>query len=130
MAVNKALEIDDRLAEVHSSLGILLMLNEWDWVNSEKEFKRALELNPNYATTHHWYSLWFLSMGNLKESIRMISRAGELDPVSQAIIKDIGMALYHNRQYDSAIEMAKKTLELDPDYPAAHPTRAHTADPF
>jgi Tfp pilus assembly protein PilF len=119
-AVNKALEIDNRLAEVHTSLASLLMLSKWDWVNSEKEFKLALELNPNYATAHHWYSQWFLSMGRLEESLRMISRAAELDPVSQAILKDRGLTLYYNRQYDSAIEMAIKTLELDPNYASAH----------
>jgi TolB-like protein/Flp pilus assembly protein TadD len=119
-AVNKALEIDNQLAEVHTSLACLLMLNKWDWVSAEREFKLALELNPNYATTHHWYSQWFLSMGKLEESLRMISRATELDPVSQAIHKDKGLVLYYNRQYDRAIEMAKKTLELDPNYSAAH----------
>jgi serine/threonine protein kinase/cytochrome c-type biogenesis protein CcmH/NrfG len=119
-AVNKALEIDNRLAEVHTSFASLLMLGKWDWVNSEKEFKIALELNPNYATAHHWYSQWFLSMGKLDESLRMISRAVELDPVSQAILKDKGLALYYNRQYDDTIEMARRTLELDPNYAAAH----------
>ena len=84
-AVIKALEIDDRLAEVHTSRASLLMLGKWDWVNSEKEFKLALELNPNYATAHHWYSQWLLDMGRLEEALRMISRAAELDPVSQAI---------------------------------------------
>ena len=119
-AVKKALEIDNRLAEVHTSLASLLMLSKWDWANSEKEFKLALELNPNYATAHHWYSQWFLNMGRLEESLRMISRAAELDPVSQAILKDKGLALYYNRQYDETIEMARRTLELDPNYAAAH----------
>ena len=119
-AVNKALEIDNRLAEVHTSLASILMLREWDWVNSAKEFKLALELNPNYATAHHWYSQWFLDMGRIEESLQMISRAAELDPVSQAILKDKGLTLYYNRQYDEAIEMARKTLELDPNYAAAH----------
>lgn len=119
-AVNKALEIDNRLAEVHTSLASILMLSEWDWANSEKEFKLALELNPNYATAHHWYSQWFLNMGRLEESLQMISRAAELDPVSQAILKDKGLAFYYNRQYDEARELATKTLELDPNYAAAH----------
>ncbi|HEX3248775.1 MAG TPA: protein kinase [Pyrinomonadaceae bacterium] len=119
-AVNKALEIDNRLAEVHTSLASILMLSEWDWVNSAREFKLALELNPNYATAHHWYSTWFLNMGRLEECLRMISRAADLDPVSQAILKDKGLALYYNRQYDEAIEMARTTLELDPNYAAAH----------
>ena len=119
-AVNKALEIDDQLAEVHTSLASLLMLKKWDWANAEKEFKIALELNPNYATAHHWFSNWFLSMGRLEDAIQMILRAAELDPVSQAIQKDVGLVLYYDRQYDRAIEMAKKTLELDPNYSAAH----------
>ena len=119
-AVNKALEIDDRLAEVHTSLASILMLSKWDWAGAKKEFKLALELNPNYATAHHWYSQWFLNMGRLEESLRMISRAAELDPVSQAILKDKGLVLYYQRQYDDAIDMARKTLELDPNYAAAH----------
>ena len=119
-AVNKALEIDDQLAEVHTSLASLLMLKKWDWVNAEKEFKIALELNPNYATAHHWYSNWFLGMGRMEESLKMILRAAELDPVSQAIQKDVGLVMYYDRQYDGAIEMAKTTLELDPNYSSAH----------
>jgi len=119
-AVIKALEIDDQLAEVHTSFASLLMLAKWDWVNSEKEFKLALELNPNYATAYHWYSQWLWSMGRLAESLQMVSRAAELDPVSQAILKDKGLAFYYDRQYDNAIEMARKTLELDPNYAAAH----------
>ncbi len=119
-AVNRALEIDDQLAEAHTSLASLLMLKKWDWATAEKEFKIALELNPNYATTHHWFSNWFLGMGRLKEALRMIRRAAELDPVSQAIQKDVGLVLYYDRQYDGAIEMANKTLELDPNYSAAY----------
>jgi len=119
-AVNKALEIDNRLAEVHTSLASLLMLSKWDWTNSQKEFKVALELNPNYPTAHHWYSQWLLNMGRIEESLRFISRAAELDPVSQAILKDKGLVLYYNRQYDEAIELARRTLELDPNYAAAH----------
>jgi serine/threonine protein kinase/Tfp pilus assembly protein PilF len=119
-AVHKALEIDNRLAEVHTSLASLLMLSKWDWENSQKEFKLALELNPNYATAPHWYSQWFLNMGGIEESLRLISRAAELDPVSQAILKDKGLVLYYDRQYDKAIELARRALELDPNYAAAH----------
>lgn len=119
-AVMKALEIDNRLAEVHTSYASLLMLSKWDWVNSEREFKLALELNPNYATAHHWYAQWLWSMGRLEEALQTISQAAELDPVSQAILKDKGLAFYYDRQYDNAIAMAQKTLELDPNYAAAH----------
>jgi len=119
-AVNKALEIDSRLAEAHTSLASLLMLNQWDWVNAEREFKLAIELNPNYATAHHWYSQWLLCMGKLDEALQSASRAAELNPVSQAILRDKGLALYYNRQYDRAIEMAARTLELDSHYAGAH----------
>ena len=119
-AARMALSIDDNLAEAHTSLASLLLFNKWDWENSKKEFERALELNPNYATAYHWYAFWHLGMGNLEESIRMVSKAAELDPVSQAILKDKGMFFYHDKQYDKAIEIAHMTLKLDPIYPAAH----------
>ncbi|NNE98321.1 MAG: protein kinase [Pyrinomonadaceae bacterium] len=119
-AVRMALAIDDNLAEAHTSYASLLLFNKWDWEQSKKEFERSLELNPHYATGYHWYSFWYLGMGDLPESIRLISRAAELDPVSQAIMKDKGLAFYHDQQFDRAIELAKETLKLDPDYPAAH----------
>lgn len=119
-AVEKALAIDDGLAEAHTSLAILLMLDEWDWARSEREFMRAFELNPNYATTYHWYSGWLITMGRVDEALKMISRAADLDPISQAIVKDKGIALYYARRYEEAIELAKTTLELDSNYAAAH----------
>ncbi len=119
-AANKALDIDSRLAEVHTSLASLLMLNTWDWENSEKEFKFAIELNPHYATAHHWYSQWLLCMGKLEEALETVSRAAELDPISQAILKDKGLAFYYNRLYDRTIEMGRRTLELDPNYAGGH----------
>jgi serine/threonine protein kinase/Tfp pilus assembly protein PilF len=119
-AAEKALAIDNRLAEVHASLAMLHMLKRWDWPNAEKEFKLAIELNPNYATAHHWYSQWLVCMGRLEEAFQSISRAAELDPVSQAILKDKGLTLYYSRQYNKAIAMARRTLELDPNYAAAH----------
>jgi TolB-like protein/tetratricopeptide (TPR) repeat protein len=119
-AVNRALEIDNRLGEAHISLGISLMLNEWDWENSGKEFRIGIELTPNYATGHHWFAEWLLFTGNMDESFREISLAVELDPVSQGILKDKGIFYYYNRQYDEAIDIAMKTLELDPDFVPVH----------
>ena len=115
-AVNRALEIDSHLAEAHISLAISLMLNEWDWINSEKEFLIGIELNPNYATGHHWFAEWLLFNGNFDEAFREISLAVDLDPVSQGILKDKGIHFYYNRQYDEAIDMAMRTLELDPSF--------------
>lgn len=119
-AANKALAIDKRLAEVHTSLASLLMLSKWDWKKSEKEFKLAIKLNPQYATAYHWYSQWFLSMGRLDEAFTTIARAAELDPISQAIIKDKALVLYCSRRYDEAIEVAKRAIELDPQYASSH----------
>lgn len=119
-AVNKALEIDNRLGEAHISLAISLMMNEWDWKAAEKEFKLGIELSPDYATGHHWYGEWLLFMGRMEEAFREISLAVELDPVSQGILKDKGIYYYYNRDYDKAIEMAKITKELDPDFAQAH----------
>jgi TolB-like protein/Tfp pilus assembly protein PilF len=119
-AINKALEIDNRLAEAHISLAISLMLNEWDWENSEKEFKLGIELNPNYATGRHWYSDWLLYHGNFDESFKEISLAVELDPISPGILKDKGMNLYYARQFDGAIDIGLKVLELDSNFVPAY----------
>ena len=119
-AVNKALEIDTELAEAHISLGLLVMLNEWDWINSGKEYQTGIKLNPNYATGHHWYAEWLLFMGRTTEAIEEISIAVKLDPVSPAILKDHGMTFYYCRQYDQAIDSANKTLELNPEFATAY----------
>ncbi len=119
-AVTKALELDDRLAEAHTSLAMLLMLDEWDWKNSEKEFKLAISLQPHYATAHHWYAEWLIYMGQLEAAEAEMSRAVELDPVSPAIFKDKGLVHYYSREYDKAIEMARKALVLDPDFATVH----------
>ena len=113
-AVNKALEIDNRLGEAHISLAISLMLNEWDWKNSEKEFKLGIELSPNYATGHHWYAEWLLFMGRTKEAFREISLAVELDPVSLGILRIREYIIIITGNMMTAINMAMMTLELDP----------------
>ena len=79
-----------------------------------------MELNPSYATAHHWYSFWFMGMGQLDKAIESVSKASELDPVSQAIVKDKGIMHYYNRDFKTAVNLANETLELDPTYPAAH----------
>lgn len=119
-AVNRALELDNSLAEARCSNAILLMLEEWDWDGAAAEFETAISLNPNYATAYQWYSQWFESRGRMDEAVRYATTATELDPVSQAIQQDLGLAYYYSRRYEEAIAVAKKTIELDPDYPAAH----------
>jgi TolB-like protein/class 3 adenylate cyclase/lipoprotein NlpI len=119
-AVEKALLLDNQLAEAHISLACLRMINEWDWAGAYSEFKIGLGLNPYYATGHHWYAEWLQYMGRLEEAIREIAIAVDLDPISQAIAKDQGMIYYYGRQYDLAIEKAQISKALDPDFHQVH----------
>ena len=119
-AATQAVEIDDQLAEAHTSLAMIMMLGEWDWANAEKELRLGISLHPRYATAHHWYAEWLLYMGRLDEARLEFSRAVELDPVSPAIITDKGFVHYYGREYDSAIEMARKSAELDPGFTTVH----------
>lgn len=119
-AINKALEIDNRISEAHISLAISLMLNEWDWKNAEKEFKIGLELNPKYATGHHWYGEWLLFTGNTEKAFEAINLAIALDPVSPGILKDKGIFYYYSGRYNQAINMGMMTLELRENFTPAH----------
>jgi serine/threonine protein kinase len=119
-AALNALEIDDRLAEAHTSMAFLKLLSDWDWSGAEKEFKRAIELNPKYPTAHHWYAFHIFFRAKFDEGISEMEKALELDPFSLIISCDLGWALYYARQYDRAIEVLKKTLEMDPNFVSAH----------
>jgi tetratricopeptide (TPR) repeat protein len=119
-AAQKALEIDDTLAEAHASLGLILAMYDWDWPGAEKEFQRAIELNPNYATAHAWYDLTLSATGRLEEAIAQSKRALTLDPVSMIGNWNAGYVFYLARQYDQAIEQERKTLELDPSFVPAY----------
>lgn len=119
-AAEKALAIDDTLAEAHTSLGLIKVLTENDEASIEREFKRAIELNPNYPTAHHWYALHLKDVGRFDEAIAEIRRALEIDPRSLVINSDVGIIFTTARQYDQAIEHFKKTIEMDPSYADAH----------
>jgi pentatricopeptide repeat protein len=119
-AALKALEIDDTLAEAHASLGFAIHELEWDWVTAEMHLRRALEISPRYATAHHWYALFLLRMGRFGEAIKEIEKAAELDPLSLVINRNLGAVLYYARDYDRAIEVLQKTLEMDPGFSFAH----------
>ncbi len=120
MAVREALRIDDGLSEAHTSLANVLMLNEWNWAGAEKEYKLAIQLNPNYATAHHWYAELLSLQGRHDDAIREIDRAIDLDPVSVAIVKDKGVILYYARRYQEVIAEGVKALELDGTFLPAH----------
>jgi serine/threonine protein kinase/Tfp pilus assembly protein PilF len=120
-AAMKALEIDDSLAEAHTSLAHSLLHN-WEWQKAEREFKRAVELNPNDANAHNFYAEYLRAMGRVDQSINAQERAQELDPLSPNL--NTGAALYFARRYDQAIDQCQKTLEMDRNFFLAHYTLA------
>jgi eukaryotic-like serine/threonine-protein kinase len=119
-AAQKALEIDDTLAEGHASLAWVKTNYDWDRSGGEKEFQRAIELNPAYATAHFWHSLALVSMGRFEEAIAEQKRALELDPLSLIINRVLGNEFYTARHYDQAIEQEKLTLDMDPNFAFLH----------
>jgi len=120
LAAKKALELDDSLAEAHTSLGLLLFYN-LDFQGATKQFERAITLNPNYATAHHWYGLGPLRcVGNSDKAIAELKRALQLDPLSLIINADLGVGLVTARRYDEAIAQLQKTVEMDPYFYYAH----------
>jgi TolB-like protein/DNA-binding winged helix-turn-helix (wHTH) protein len=119
-AALRALEIDDRLPEAHAALALIVQNFDWDWQTAEKEFHRAIELNSNYATAHHWYAEHLMWRGRYDEALQESERARQLDPLSLIIAADNGAILYFSRQYDRAIEKWRSVLEMDPDFSRAH----------
>jgi tetratricopeptide (TPR) repeat protein len=115
----RALELDESLAEAHTALARVLAVYDWDWAGAEKEFKRAIELNPRYAGAHQWYGGYFELMGRTDESLAERKKALELDPLSLATNSELGLAFYFSRNYDKAIQQFQMTLELDPTFPLA-----------
>jgi eukaryotic-like serine/threonine-protein kinase len=118
-AAMQALEIDDTLAEAHTSLGLVKEHFEWDWTGAEQEFKRAIELNPNSATAHHWYGDYLANMGRSEEGLRETRKAQELDPLSLIINTSLGWQLYLARQNDQAVEQLRKVLDIDAKFAPA-----------
>lgn len=92
---------------------------DWDWATAEKEYRRAIELDPNYATAHHWHAEFLALMGRFDEAFVEIERARQLDPLSLIVAADHGVILYYSRQYDRAIEQFRAVLEMDPHFPRA-----------
>jgi TolB-like protein/Tfp pilus assembly protein PilF len=120
-AARRAVELDPNLAEAHTSLGQGLEWSDWDFTGAEREYKRALELNPDYPTGHQRYGIFLVMSGRSDEGLRELKRALELDPASLPINADLGgnLCLYLG-QPDKGLEQLKKTLELAPDWPRAH----------
>jgi tetratricopeptide (TPR) repeat protein len=119
-AATRALALDDTLGEAHTSLAFALDLYAWDWAAAEKEYKRAIELNPGYATAHHWYAWHLLVMGQNSEGIFEMRRAESLDPLSLIISADLAEALCIAHLYDQSVQQSKRTLDMDPNFAVAH----------
>jgi len=120
-AAKRALEIDDTSAEAHTSLGQILLFYDFDFAGSTREFKRAITLNPNYATAHHWYGSGPPTcLGEFDRGIAELKRAQQLDPLSLIINADLGGAFVAARRYDEAITQLRKTIEMDPRFYFAH----------
>jgi serine/threonine-protein kinase len=118
-AALKALELDSTLAEPHAVLGNL-KIGGWDFAGAENEFKRAIELNPNYASAHQWYSELLARLGRNEEALAEIKKAYELDPFSTAVNMNLGLRYADVRRVDEALNQFKKTIEISPNYPMAH----------
>jgi TolB-like protein/DNA-binding winged helix-turn-helix (wHTH) protein len=118
-AAQKAVEIDPQSGEAHASLALVLD-HTWDWAGAEVEFKRALELNAQYANAHHWYGNYLSIQGRHDEALVEAKRALELDPLNLMIGTWVGLRYYLARRYDGAVEQSKNTVDLDPNFAAAH----------
>lgn len=117
-AAERALELDDCLAEAHTSRGQVMHL-EFQWEEEERAYQRAIELNPSYATAHQWYATLLASLGRMNEALKEVRRAEELDPLSHAIGVTVAIILDLSRDVDGALRQLKKTLALEPDFRSA-----------
>jgi len=119
-AARRALELDESLAEAHNSLAYVNLNYDWDWIRAEIEFKRSLQLNPGYANAHHWYAHHLLSSARVEEALLESNRALELDPLSPIMNLHLGWHHFYSRQYDDALDLLAKTLELEANYGLAY----------
>lgn len=119
-AATKALALDANLSEAHTSLAFILDLYDWGWASAEKEYERALALNPGYATAHHWYAWHLMVMGRNGEGIAELKKAESLDPLSLIISADLADALCIARRYDESVQQSQKTIAMDPYFAVAH----------
>jgi tetratricopeptide (TPR) repeat protein len=118
-AALRALQIDDTLAEAHASLALIVENYDWDWQTAEKEYQRAIQLDPGYATAHQWYAEYLTWEGRFDEASSESEQARQLDPLSLIIAADRGAMLYYSRQYDRSIEQFQGVRAMDPNFPRA-----------
>ena len=118
--IMKALAIDDTLPEAHAALADFKLSYDWNWPEGEREYKRALELNPNQASAHGGYGTYLQSLGRFDEAVAARQRNRQLDPTSPGVVANVGYPLYYARRFDQALEHFRRSLELDPDYSWGH----------
>ena len=124
-AALKALELDDSLAEAHTTLADTYLYYDWDFAKADKEFRRAIAANPSYPTAHQWYAECLYSVGRYDQAIAEAKRAQELDPLSPIISGSLAATLLYARKYDDAIEQYKKSVQMDPNISLAHQDMAN-----
>jgi TolB-like protein/Flp pilus assembly protein TadD len=116
-----AVALDDLSAEAHTSFALVKATQEWDWTGAEREFQRAIDLNPQYATAHHWYAASCLApLGRLGEALDEVTFAQSLDPISAIVARDVAMIHYYRRDFDTALEQCDHTIELNPHFAPAY----------
>jgi len=119
-AAVKAVELDSSLSEAHTSLGYSLRAFDWDFDSAGKEFRRAIELNPSYATAHHWNAMNLGLLGRPKEALAEMRKAENLDPLSLIINSDLAEFLLLTHSYDESVEQGRKIIEMDSTFPIGH----------
>jgi DNA-binding winged helix-turn-helix (wHTH) protein len=119
-AATRALQLDPVLTEPHTSLAYVSLYYDWDWTAAETAFRRAIALNRNYATAHHWYAVYLTAMGRFEEALASIRQSQALDPTSLIINTDVGFVLYYSRRYEEAIRQLQTVSEMNPHFPLAH----------
>ena len=119
-AIERALEIDDQIAEAHTSLGFLRGFSDWNWAGAEQSYRQAIALNPGYATAHQWYAEILVTQARFDEALEAARRAHSLDPLAFIIGTTVGDALYFARRYDEAIAQLRATIDMEPRFVPAH----------
>jgi TolB-like protein/DNA-binding winged helix-turn-helix (wHTH) protein/tetratricopeptide (TPR) repeat protein len=119
-AASKAIELDPSIAEGHAAMALVEFYYDWNWKQSEEEFRRAIELNPNYATAHQWYSYYLTAMLRFPEAVEQAEAAQLIDPLSLAINTTVATRYRHAGRYDEALQLGRRTLEMDQSFIPAH----------
>jgi TolB-like protein/DNA-binding winged helix-turn-helix (wHTH) protein/tetratricopeptide (TPR) repeat protein len=119
-AATKAIELDPSIAEGHAALALVEFYYDWNWKQSEEEFRRAIELNPNYATAHQWYSYYLTAMLRFPEAVEQAETAQQIDPLSLSINTSVATRYRHAGRLDDAVQLNRRTLEMDPTFVPAH----------